>query len=306
MKKLINPVVMMAGAIALAGCGASVVDVVGTGAVNGTNGLPFASGEVTGGGTLSTAVNGRTASTPSVSYAAGSGTGSFQESQITVAGVDANTIRITYNGATAELKRMGTSEGFILIDGQTYHILERTQPGSEVSAYRYVRSGSLVQEDDGFFRFVVGNITNAANLIGTASYAVQLKGTGSELVDGRVRSLNIDGDGTINANFATTAITGNMTVRTRNSAGEAAEVAASARNDGFSIAGTRTGAAFTANATRTNCLVAESCVSNTTLSGNFFGQTGGEIAGVGTVHETANPTTGSVETKGSFTFIGSR
>jgi len=65
-------------------------------------------------------------------------------------------------------------------------------------------------------------------------------------------------------------------------------------------------AAFTANATRTNCLVAESCVSNTNLSGNFFGQTGGGIAGVGTVHETANPTTGTVETKGSFTFIGTR
>lgn len=304
MKKLINPVVMMAGAIALAGCGASVVDVVGTGAVNGTNGLPFASGEVTGGGTLSTAVNERTASTDSVSFAAASGTGSFQESQITVAGVDANTIRITHNGATADLTRAGQSYS-ATIDG-VMHILGVSEQGTAVSTYEYARLDFANLSESRIIRFVIGNDTNPANLIGTASYAVQLKGTGTELVDGRVRSLNIDGDGTINANFATTAITGNMTVRTRNSAGEAAEVAASARNDGFSIAGTRTGAAFTANATRTNCLVAESCVSNTTLSGNFFGQTGGEIAGVGTVHETANPTTGSVETKGSFTFIGSR
>lgn len=304
MKKLINPVVMMAGAIALAGCGASVVDVVGTGAVNGTNGLPFASGEVTGGGTLSTAVNERTASTDSVSFAAASGTGSFQESQITVAGVDANTIRITHNGATADLTRVGQSYS-ATIDG-VRHGLGVSQQGTAVSTYQYARIDFANLSESRIIRFVIGNDTNPANLIGTASYAVQLKGTGSELVDGRVRSLNIDGDGTINANFATTAITGNMTVRTRNSAGEAAEVAASARNDGFSIAGTRTGAAFTANATRTNCLVAESCVSNTTLSGNFFGQTGGEIAGVGTVHETANPTTGSVETKGSFTFIGAR
>lgn len=304
MKKLINPVVMMAGAIALAGCGASVVDVVGTGAVNGTNGLPFASGEVTGGGTLSTAVNDRTASTDSVSFAAASGTGSFQESQITVAGVDANTIRIIHNGATADLTRVGQSYS-ATIDG-VRHILGVSQQGTAVSTYQYARLDFANLSESRIIRFVIGNDTNPANLIGTASYAVQLKGTGTELANGRVRSLNIDGDGTINANFATTAITGNMTVRTRNSAGDPAEIAASARNDGFSIAGTRTGAAFTANATRTNCLVAESCVSNTTLSGNFFGQTGGEIAGVGTVHETANPTTGSVETKGSFTFIGSR
>ena len=95
MKKLIPYVVMGAGAMALAGCGSSVVDVVGTGAVNGTNGLPFASGDVTGGGTLSTAVTDRTASTSSVSFAAGTGGGSFQQNSITAVGVDANTISIT-------------------------------------------------------------------------------------------------------------------------------------------------------------------------------------------------------------------
>jgi hypothetical protein len=298
MKKLIDPVIMIAGAVALAGCVASTTDVVDAGAVNGTNGLPFASGDVTGGGTLSTAVTGRTASTSSVSYAAGSGGGSFQQNSITVVGVDADTIRITYNGATAELKRIGTSEGFIGIDGRTYHILERTQPGSEVSAYRYVRSGSLVQEDDGFFRFVVGNITNAANLSGTASYSVLLSGSGSELANGRVRGLDIRGTGTIGANFATNAINGTMRVGTSDSGTNT-----NLREEQFSITGTRTGAAFTSTAVRTDCPVTDTCTSNTNLSGNFYGQNGREIAGVGILRETRTSSSGPVETSGSFTFI---
>lgn len=298
MKKLIPYVIMGAGTMALAGCGASVVDVVGTGAVNGTNGLPFASGDVTGGGTLSTAVTDRTASTSSVSFAAGSGSGSFQQNSITVVGVDADTIRITYNGATAELKRIGTSEGFIGVDGQTYHVLERTQPGSEVSAYRYARSGSANQQDDGIFRFVVGNITNAANLSGTASYSVLLSGSGTELANGRVRALDIRGTGTIDANFATNAVNGTMSVGTSDS-----DTNNNFRAKEFSITGTRSGAAFTSTAVRTDCPVTDTCTSNTNLSGNFYGQTGREIAGVGILRETRTTSTGPVETSGSFTFI---
>jgi hypothetical protein len=298
MKKLIPYVIMGAGAMALAGCGASVVDVVGTGAVNGTNGLPFASGDVTGGGTLSTAVTDRTASTSSVSFAAGTGGGSFQQNSITVVGVDADTIRITYNGATAELKRIGTSEGFIGVDGQTYHVLERTQPGSEVSAYRYARSGSANQQDDGIFRFVVGNITNAANLSGTASYSVLLSGSGTELANGRVRALDIRGTGTIDANFATNAVNGTMSVGTSDS-----DTNNNFRAKEFSITGTRSGAALTSTALRTDCPVTDTCTSNTNLSGNFYGQNGREIAGVGILRETRTTSTGPVETSGSFTFI---
>lgn len=304
MKKLIPYVVMGAGAMALAGCGASVVDVVGTGAVNGTNGLPFASGDVTGGGTLSTAVTDRTASTSSVSFAAGTGGGSFQQNSITVVGVDADTIRITQNGEISDLKKVGQTYDATI--DNVRHVVGVSQQGTAVSTYEYGRIDFENLQDSRIIRFVIGNDTNPANLIGNASYAVQLKGTGNQLTNGTVRSLNIDGDGTINANFATTAVNGNLTVRTRNSEGNTAEIAASARNGGFSITGTRSGAGFTANATRTDCLVAEACVSKSTLSGNFYGQTGGEIAGIGVIDETATSTTGLVETKGNFTFLGAQ
>ncbi|MDA0722209.1 MAG: transferrin-binding protein-like solute binding protein [Proteobacteria bacterium] len=300
MKKLIPYVIMGAGAMALAGCGASVVDVVGTGAVNGTNGLPFASGDVTGGGTLSTAVTGRTASTSSVSFAAGSGGGSFQQNSITVVGVDAKTISVTQNGEISDLKNAGQTYDATI--DNVRHVVGVSQQGTAVSTYEYGRIDFENPQDSRIIRFVIGNDTNPANLIGTASYAVQLKGTGNQLANGTVRSLSIDGDGTINANFATTAVNGNLTVRTRTSGVDGD----TARNDGFSLTGTLSGAGFTANATRTDCLVAEACVSKSTLSGNFYGQTGGEIAGIGVIDETATSTTGLVETKGSFTFIGAQ
>lgn len=303
MKKLIPYIIMGAGAMALAGCGASVVDVVGTGAVNGTNGLPFASGVVTGGGALSTAVTGRTASTSSVSFAAGSGTGNFQESTFAVQGLTPGSIRITYNGATSDLARLGTGENYSVTTGTVSEYLTRVmRPGTAVSAYTYARFDLTNSQDSRIIRFVIGNDTNPANLSGTASYAVQLDGTGTQLANGRVRPLIIDGDGTINANFATNAVNGTLTVRTRTSDTETQ----SARNDGFSLTGTRSAAGFTANATRTDCLFAEACVSKSTLSGNFYGQTGGEIAGIGVIDETATSATGLVETKGNFAFIGAQ
>lgn len=292
MKKLINSVVMIAGALALAGCSGSTPTAV----VNGANGLPFASGDVTGGGTLITAVNGRTASTDAVSFGGTSGVGSFQQDTITVVGVDANTIRITYNGATAVLRRSGDGEDFSGADGQTEYTVDQSQPGSDVSAYRYKRSGSSNPEDDGLFHFVVGNISNAANLSGTANYSVLLSGTGAETVNGSPRPLDISGTGTIRADFATTALTGNITVVTADR-GNFINV----KSDEFSITGTRSGAAFTANMERTNCPSLNDCVSETTLSGNFYGQTGGEIAGVGRINETQTST--SVRTEGLFTFI---
>lgn len=307
MKKLIPYIIMGAGAMALAGCGASVVDVVGTGAVNGTNGLPFASGVVTGGGALSTAVTGRTASTSSVSFAAGSGTGNFQESTFAVQGLTPDSIRITYNGATSDLARLGTGENYSVTTGTVSEYLTRVmRPGTAVSAYTYARLDFANLQDSRIIRFVIGNDTNPANLSGTASYAVQLDGTGTQLANGRVRSLNIDGDGTINANFATNAVNGTLTVRTRTSGVDNDTATQSARNDGFSLTGTRSGAGFTANATRTDCLFAEACVSKSTLSGNFYGQTGGEIAGIGVIDETATSATGLVETKGNFAFIGAQ
>ena len=95
-------------------------------------------------------------------------------------------------------------------------------------------------------------------------------------------------------------------LRSRTSGLDDAATAASARNDAFSLSGSRSGATFTAAATRIDCLTAEACVSNTSLAGNFFGQTGAEIGGIAVLDETATSSAGPVQTKGSLVFLGAQ
>ena len=299
MKKLINPVIMVAGAVALGGCVLSTPDAVGTGDVVRTNGLPFASDEVTGGGTLSTAVNGRTANTDAVSFLGTRGNSSNRVNQITVQGMTADMIRITFNGETLNLTKV--FDGYEQRTDGVRHTVEVTPrgAGTAVSAYQYARfptrSGGAKQT----VHFVIGNETNPANLSGTASYTFQLYGDGTEVINGETDPLFIDGSGTINADFATTAVTADASVRITGSD-------FNSRRERFTLTGNRTGAAFTGDATQANCVTSDDCVPTMILTGHFYGALGDEVAGVGTIDQGFTTDEGLVDVKGNFTFLGAQ
>lgn len=298
MKKLINPVVMVAGAVALGGCVLSTPDAVGTGDVVRTNGLPFASDEVTSGGTLSTAVTGRTANTDAVSFLGTTGNSSNRVNQITVRGMTEDMIRITFNGETLNLTKSG--EMYMLRTDGVTHEVEVTPrgAGTAVSTYQYARFGTGNQQNKQTVHFVIGNETNPANLSGTASYTFQLYGDGTDVINGETDPLFIDGSGTINADFATTAVTEDASVR----------ITASdpmPRREAFTLTGNRIGASFTADATQANCLTSD-CVPTMILTGHFYGALGDEVAGVGTINLGVETPDGPLEVKGNFTFLGAQ
>lgn len=297
-------VALLAGAAALAGCdgGGAVSSVVG----NGTNGLPFATAQTAGSGSLGAVVNGQTATVQGATDSRGSSTDRFRQETVTIRGLTEDSIEVTFDGNTAVLDRIGTGDSY-RSDDFSYFVSRVLNPGTAVSVYTYLQSGFIggeIKFDTVYM--VVGNDTNPANLTGSASYAVSLEGRGTETVDKADRSLLLDGNGTINANFATSAIDGTLVLRSRTSGLDDAATAASARNDAFSLSGSRSGATFTAAATRIDCLTAEACVSNTSLAGNFFGETGAEIGGIAVLDETATSSAGSVQTKGSLVFLGAQ
>jgi hypothetical protein len=297
MKKLINPVIMVAGAVALGGCVLSTPDAVGTGDVVRTNGLPFASDEVTGGGTLSTAVTGRTANTDAVSFLGTRGNSSSRVNQITVRGMTEDMIRITYNGEILNLTKV--FNGYELRTDGVRHTVEVTPQGAgtAVSTYQYARFPTRSGGDKQTVHFVIGNETNPANLSGTALYSFQLYGDGTEVINGETNPLFIDGSGTINADFATTAVTANASVRIDSSNNR--------RTNEFTLTGNRIGASFTADATQANCLTSD-CVPTMILTGHFYGALGDEVAGVGTIDQGFTTDEGLADVKGNFTFIGAR
>jgi hypothetical protein len=297
MKKLINPVIMVAGAVALGGCVLSTPDALGTGDVVRTNGLPFASDEVTGGGTLSTAVTGRTANTDAVSFLGTRGNSSSRVNQITVRGMTEDMIRITYNGEILNLTKV--FNGYELRTDGVRHTVEVTPQGAgtAVSTYQYARFPTRSGGDKQTVHFVIGNETNPANLSGTALYSFQLYGDGTEVINGETNPLFIDGSGTINADFATTAVTANASVRIDSSNNR--------RTNEFTLTGNRIGASFTADATQANCLTSD-CVPTMILTGHFYGALGDEVAGVGTIDQGFTTDEGLADVKGNFTFIGAR
>ncbi len=308
MKKLINPVLMIAGAVALAGCGGggTVSSAVGSAVGNGSNGLPFAT-ETTNSGSLAAVVNGQTATVQGATDDSQASTDDrYRLVTVTIGGLTEDSIEVTVDGNTEVLDFDEGLSSYFSADYSNF-VSPVLDPGTAVSAYTYVRSGIFDNEikfDTVYL--VVGNHTNPANLTGSASYAVSLEGKGTETVDNVDRRLFLDGNGTINANFATSAIDGTLVLRSRTSNAAGDPVANTARNDAFSLSGSRSGATFTAAATRIDCLTAEACVSNTSLAGNFFGQTGAEIGGIAVLDETATSSAGPVQTKGSLVFLGAQ